>query len=416
MPPSSIVLSMPVLHQAVRCLTEDPEASLYSVPGVSRVGECEDWLVGRVIDSPEPVHEGTTLVRVEGYRRQHELATLMRTDREELPNSIRLVLGMGDQAGKIRILPPRLGPIAFRIAGPPMTNILLYSHGRIHPAPSVDESEEFLRIWSRTIGALSEETWRRLTELKYLIVGAGRSGSLALEELCRLGCRRISIVDRDVVEWHNLGEMAGLSRESVGLRKVVALRDLALSTSLRPMSLSCIPRSILHPEALIALKQCEVVISCLDNDAARLAVAFLASIYLKPTIDIGTGVLDEGGLRQVGADVRLTLPGERCLHCLGGLPGLRKGEADGALGFDRQGSLHPLNALAVRYAVLLLQDAVAGSCCHSTWLHLEAAPADAPSIRRVDPPPDPTCPICRLAGSGDTDIERIREIREQLGG
>lgn len=75
--------------------------------------------------------------------------------------------------------------------------------------------------WSRTIGALGGyDAWHRLSRLHIGVVGCGRTGSLVAGMLVRLGLRRITLVDEDRVEFHNLGEMEHITERDLGLPKV----------------------------------------------------------------------------------------------------------------------------------------------------------------------------------------------------
>ena len=68
------------------------------------------------------------------------------------------------------------------------------------------------------------------------------------------------------------------------------------------------------------VKLSDLIICCADNDSARLAAGLLASLYLRPLLDIGSGIVREGGGLRMGGDIRLVLPGEgRCLWCFGGV-------------------------------------------------------------------------------------------------
>src|SRR5262249_4104834 len=75
--------------------------------------------------------------------------------------------------------------------------------------------------WSRTIGALGEETWARLTNLHSAVVGVGRSGSVLAEAIANgWGVERLSLIDPDLIEIHNLGEMLGVTAADRGRPKV----------------------------------------------------------------------------------------------------------------------------------------------------------------------------------------------------
>ena len=64
----------------------------------------------------------------------------------------------------------------------------------------------------------------------------------------------------------------------------------------------------------------DLLATCVDRDAGRLAAALLANRFLKVHLDIGTGVTaDVEGRRTIAGDVRLLVPGQGCVCCVGGL-------------------------------------------------------------------------------------------------
>ena len=79
-----------------------------------------------------------------------------------------------------------------------------------------------------------------------------------------------------------------------------------------------VPMSITHWQALHAAQACDVLLTCVDHDGARLAAMAVATLFCKPLLDIATGVHGNNGQRQMGADVRLVFPGQ-CLLCCCGL-------------------------------------------------------------------------------------------------
>ena len=149
--------------------------------------------------------------------------------------------------------------------------------------------DPFIR-WSRTIGALGEEAWKRFTGLHYGVIGCGRSGSLFASALARLGVRRLTLVDPDVVEMSTFGENAdGLRPSDVSRSKAAALAD-ALQRANPHVTVDSVVASVSTLHALIALRPCDVLITCVDSDEARLAVAILAALYARVHLDVGTGV------------------------------------------------------------------------------------------------------------------------------
>src|SRR5262249_12096512 len=159
--------------------------------------------------------------------------------------------------------------------------------------------------------------------------------------------------------------------------------------------------------ALDVVRGCDVLIGCLDHDAGRWATAALASLYCRPHLEIATGIHGHGDERRMGADVRLTLPGDRCLECLGGLAdpaGAHRALATPGAGraaltarawrAERGGSLRSLNSLAAAIALRLWEDLVAGRVRASTWLRIEYDAAGRPSITEPMPPHPVACRLC----------------------
>jgi hypothetical protein len=241
------------------------------------------------------------------------------------------------------------------------------------------------------------------------VVGAGRSGSVAALALRQVGVRRFTLVDPDDLELHNLGEMAGVRRADVVRKKALALAD-GLARDAGAVECSAVAESVTTWRALAALKPADLLLCCVDNPAARLATACLAVLYLKPLLDLGTGVFRERGGRRLGADVRLVLPG-RCLLCLGGIAGVEETggrllqEAAPAAPRDwrqeRAGSLHSLNGVAVHLGVRLVEDLAEGRLAGSTWLHLDYDEAGRPNLEAQGALPRAGCRLCALTALGD---------------
>jgi hypothetical protein len=125
----------------------------------------------------------------------------------------------------------------------------------------------------------------------------------------------------------------------------------------------------------------------------------------------------------MGLDVRLLLPADRCLLCLGGVRHptlahsvLQSAAAERAFLLrrdwqrERAGSLFSLNQTAVGLALRLLEDLVAGRITESTWLHLDYGEDGVPSLQRVSTERNAACPLCAAAGRGEEGLARLHEI------
>jgi hypothetical protein len=246
-----------------------------------------------------------------------------------------------------------------------------------------------------------------------------------------LGISQITLIDPDVVEIHNLGEMDAVTSADIGRPKAEAIADyLRLVAPNLPVSLFPLSTSIANPAAQASVKSCDVLIVCADNDAARLATAIIATMYHKVLVDIGTGVHftgsndeirnpQEGARRSnriMGADIRLVLPGEGCLLCVGNLRHYQQAVEDlcnlrlphnlkEEWRQQRAGSLRTLNQIAAHIGVQMLQDLVAERLQTSTWAHVEFDDVGRLTVSYPNPKvPDGTCALCAKAGLGDEGL------------
>jgi len=287
-----------------------------------------------------------------------------------------------------------------------------------------------LERWSRTIGALGAHVWQRLTSLRLGIIGCGRTGSLIATTAVRMGVRDLTLIDPDLVERHNLGEMDGVSISDVGRSKVQALADFLhrqCGRSHEEMAISAVAEPVVT--AYRAALPADVLFCCVDNDAARLACGIIATLFHKVLIDVGTGILNEpassasaplpADARLMGADVRLILPADGCLICFGNLAnyeaalaelahGNRKPRADRQRWWEqRQGSLRTLNMLAASLAMQMLCDLIAGRIQSSAWMQVRYDRSGAISVERLTRsslPAPGRCFLCLRAGLGDDGL------------
>jgi hypothetical protein len=319
----------------------------------------------------------------------------------------------GEASGQV-ISPAATAPV-------PLDRLLLLGPGA-HELPLVEATEPSAKsearhdqtrsaVWSRTIGVLGEDAFHRLTSLRVAVVGCGRSGSLLAASLARIGVRALTLIDPDVIEPHNVGEMDLIDRRDVGLNKAEAVaRRLVFPVDGGLVQVVAQPAQ--SGAALAAARAADLLCVAADRDAARLAAAVVQRLYHKFLIDVGTGIRADGrGRREMGVDVRLIVPGDRCLLCFGNLAEYRAAEEEIALGGAavapvpwnerRAGSLQSLNRLGVSLAMRLLEDLVSGGIERSTWEQADFGPTGAPTLQRREAPPASACELCQRAGLGD---------------
>jgi hypothetical protein len=291
--------------------------------------------------------------------------------------------------------------------------------GRSLPEPPAPSS---LARWSRTIGALGLREWRRLTSLHIAIIGCGRTGSLIATTLARLGIRRLTLLDPDRIEEHNLGEMDGVTEADIGQSKAIALarflREHCASSQVG-LSLNAVAEPIVA--AYQAALAADTLFCCVDNDAARLACGIIATLFHKVLVDVGTGIhspLSQPEIRNriMGADIRLLLPADGCLVCFGKLANYEAALAALAQGRraasrqwweQRNGSLRTLNMLAASVAVQMLCDLIAGRVQASVWTQMQYEQSGALRVEQIvrrAAEDDKYCPLCLRAGLGSDGI------------
>jgi hypothetical protein len=388
-----LVLTSSAFAEGVRRLTVGRERVRVAC-GLSRLPDRWEWLVANVVTAPA---ESPLLVAVRGTHPE-VLAEGVRTAAGESGGG-RMVLGVGTgpAAGHLcgLVCLDRTLPLhAVRIIGPGLPR---FPFATPSPAGLVPGNQE---RFSRTIGALGKAAFHRMQSLRFAVVGCGRTGSLVAEHVAAHGVAGLTLIDPDVIEPHNLGEMVGDLDGSLGGAKAAAiaerLRRFGLGTEVKAVT-----ASVQSLDALFALKEADVVISCPDNPSARLATAGVAALYLKPILDLGTGILRGPAGREVGLDVRWLPPG-RCVSCLGMA---REANEPGRLG-----SLRSLNSWAVGLGFTLLEQFLGGSLAEPLWVQGDVGTDGVPRLARVHVLASRSCRICAQAGRGDDGLNTLGEI------
>lgn len=301
---------------------------------------------------------------------------------------------------------------AFRVVGPGMLHVRRIAEQREPKAgwPSQTETGKVEDRWSRTRGAVGAAVLSRLIESNVAIFGASRSGSLTAWQLAALGVRKLVLIDPDRLAVHNLNATVGFEEADVGQFKVEALGQ-HLNRFRSDLAICGLPWSAVDPRVVDRIRDADLLVTCVDSDSPRLLCARLAAQWLKPHLDIGTGVHREAdGARTIAGDVRLLLPGEGCVACVGGLRDLTQAQDDLLLGpgalplkpaprWDQQraGSLITINALAVSAGVQLWLDLLAGDLRHSHWTRLLWRPGQGLRVDEADVTGTPNCATCRGA-------------------
>jgi molybdopterin-synthase adenylyltransferase len=162
------------------------------------------------------------------------------------------------------------------------------------------------------LGASSEEIISRCT---VGVLGLGGGGSHIVQQLTHIGFHRYVLYDYDVVEESNLNRLVGASitdalAETPKLHLAKKLiYGLQPNASIR--GFAC--RWQDKPEPL---RECQIVIGCVDSYKTREELEIACRRYLMHYIDIGMDV--HGKERPViGGQIIQSSPGGLCMRCMG---------------------------------------------------------------------------------------------------
>jgi len=170
---------------------------------------------------------------------------------------------------------------------------------------------------ARVASAFGEQAIRALRSSSAAVIGAGGTGSAAIEILARAGVGRLILVDPDVIDRSNLERVHGSTPADAQNETSKVLVAAKLIRSIDP-SIVIEPWIGRLPQKQIvdAVVRADVMLGCTDQQHSRLALSDLALRYLIPSIDCG--VIMEGGgghvSGQIAQFVRF-LPADPCALC-----------------------------------------------------------------------------------------------------
>jgi tRNA A37 threonylcarbamoyladenosine dehydratase/proteasome lid subunit RPN8/RPN11 len=168
---------------------------------------------------------------------------------------------------------------------------------------------------ARFANAFGEEALRRLRRSTVAVIGAGGTGSAAIEVLARAGVGRLILVDHDTVDRSNLERIHGSYPRDVDKEKVrVAFEHVKAIDPSIVVDAFC--GRLPQDEILDAVVTADVVLGCTDQQHSRLALSDLAFRYLVPSIDCGVVLEGKDGnvTAQVAQFVRF-LAADPCALC-----------------------------------------------------------------------------------------------------
>lgn len=127
-----------------------------------------------------------------------------------------------------------------------------------------------------------------LRNAKIMVVGAGALGNESLKNLALLGVGGLFIIDFDTIAGSNLSRTVLFRQSDVGKQKAVvaaaATKDMALEPSVQVEYFS---GDMVWDLGLGAFRRMDIVLGCVDNDEARLAINRACRSTGRPWVNAG---------------------------------------------------------------------------------------------------------------------------------
>jgi molybdopterin/thiamine biosynthesis adenylyltransferase len=174
-----------------------------------------------------------------------------------------------------------------------------------------------VETFDRQVRAFGREGQALLRRLRIGVVGAGGTGSAVFEQLVRLGVGEIVLIDDDLVSETNLTRIHGSNMADVGEPKVEVLSRSATAIGLGT-KVEARRQRVTDRPAFEALRGCDVVFGCTDDNVGRAVLSRLAYHYCLTVIDVGVMIgARDGHVSDIDARATVMAPGMPCLFCRG---------------------------------------------------------------------------------------------------
>lgn len=266
----------------------------------------------------------------------------------------------------------------------------------------------------RTLEFYPKEGLEILLSIHFGVIGVGGTGSAFLN-LIKFFARKITLIDGDRVEKHNSGRLFNYISGDEGKLKVVSHKR-ELKRYNPHIQIKTVRSMFPSPRSLKALKECDILIVAPDNNFTRYKASEFASRYMKPLLELGSGVrMKEGRLTSIGCQVRFQLPTNngKCMICNGmeaeDLVSPEFTEYKRQIGYvedenseETSASVVTINSMAALIGLRILLDYFGGYTGRKTPNHVFY---DDLTLNLIDLSDsfhkNPECPIC---GKGEASI------------
>ena len=179
-------------------------------------------------------------------------------------------------------------------------------------APGAEDGD-FCASHAQAFGRGTNDILRGLT---VAVVGCSGTGSPVIEQLARLGIKRLILVDDDIVEDRNLNRILHSTQahatNEIAKVEVVAkgIRSIGLNTDVIAVN-----ANLAEPETVDVVAEADIVIGCMDSVEGRYLLNRLATYYTLPYFDIGVRLVADGtsGIEEICGTIHYVQPGRSSL-------------------------------------------------------------------------------------------------------
>ena len=187
--------------------------------------------------------------------------------------------------------------------------------------PKVGEPYAAVPMLQRTIETWGVGVQQDIQQLRIGIVGLGSVGAIVAEALARMAVGKITLIDPDRIEVHNLDRFIFATPRQVGELKVERVKHvIAQHSTFKNPEIRAIAHGIQNEQAYREALDCDLLLSCVDRPVARDVLNHIAIASCIPVIDAGVAVeLNPTNRKFESARWRshLIVPGNACLRCTG---------------------------------------------------------------------------------------------------
>ena len=172
----------------------------------------------------------------------------------------------------------------------------------------------------RTIDTWGEARQKKIARLRVGVVGVGSVGCMVAESLARIGIGKITLIDHDKVEEHNLDRLLYAGVGDIGRSKVeLASEHLKRSATAENFQVDAYAGEIQERDCYHAALDCDLLFVAVDRPLPKDLLNHIAYAHCIPIIFGGVYAANktDGTLGQAAWSTVVAGPHRRCLRCDG---------------------------------------------------------------------------------------------------